>query len=110
MLAKLSTPRTLKFVNACLVVLALFLSAPEIRAQGYGSISGTVTDATGAVLPGATITVTQTETGRAINGVSSAGGTYVLPSLPPAHYTMRVTNPGFQSFQQADITLQADQA
>jgi len=92
------------------LLLTSFLSVSTSYAQGYGAISGTVTDASGAVVPGATVTAIQTETGRAINAVASGSGTFVLPSLPPAHYTLRVTQAGFQKFEQKDITLQADQA
>jgi Carboxypeptidase regulatory-like domain len=87
----------------------LCLSAPHLRAQGYGSISGTVTDSDGAAVPNSTVTATLVETGRQINATSNAQGNYVLNSLQPAHYTIRVTATGFQTYQQNDVLLEANQ-
>lgn len=87
----------------------LCLSAPHLRAQGYGSISGTVTDSDGAAVPNSTVTATLVETGRQINATSNAQGNYVLNSLQPSHYTIRVTATGFQTYQQNDVLLEANQ-
>jgi hypothetical protein len=95
--------------NGALVAF-LVSGAGALHAQGYGSISGTVTDETGAAIPGSTIVVTQVETGRQTTAISSQTGSFVLTTLPPAAYTVKITQPGFRTFEQKGIILQADQA
>src|SRR3569833_2387816 len=77
----------------CLVSL-LHLSAV---AQGItGSITGTITDATGAVLTGANVTVTQLQT-NSIHVVTTTGnGNYTVTQLPPGTYSVRIEKAGFQ--------------
>ncbi|WP_058186335.1 TonB-dependent receptor [Terracidiphilus gabretensis] len=94
-----------------LATLCAIFSIPlAIHAQGYGSISGAVTDSTGAVIPNAQITAVQVGTGTTLKTVSGGAGTYVFPSVPPAAYTISVSAQGFESFQQTNVVLQADQA
>ncbi len=64
-------------VGACLL-----LSGPNLWAQASAQINGSVTDTTGAVLPGVEITVTQTETGIGRTVLSNETGAYVLVNLP----------------------------
>jgi hypothetical protein len=68
-----------------------------------------VTDSDGAAVPNSTVTATLVETGRQINATSNAQGNYVLNSLQPSHYTIRVTATGFQTYQQNDVLLEANQ-
>jgi hypothetical protein len=93
-----------------LALMFALCSSTGLFAQGYGSISGTVTDATGAVIPAAVVVVTQTDTGRQTTATSNASGAFVLNTLPPAPYSLTVSLKGFQTFQQAGIVLQADQS
>jgi hypothetical protein len=94
-----------------LAVLNVFLLLATVaRGQGItGSITGTVSDATGAAIPGATVTVTQTETNATHTVTTSEAGTYTVPQLPPGHYTVKVDKDAFKSFKQTSITLQIDQ-
>ena len=94
-----------------LLTLALFATVlpTHLLAQGYGSIVGTVTDPTGAVVGAATVTATQADTGRKTVATSGQDGTFVFPTLLPAGYSLSITAGGFQSFQQTGIVLQADQ-
>jgi iron complex outermembrane receptor protein len=92
-----------------LSVLCL-LSNIALFGQEYGSISGTVLDATGAAVPGATVTVTQTNTGRQSTVTTSGSGDYVFPSLPPARYNVKVTAPGFETFVESNVILTASQS
>src|SRR6266481_6430167 len=90
-----------------LVTCALVASA----AWGQGAtaqISGTVKDASGAVLPGAEVTATQTETAIARMTVSNETGTYVLPNLALGPYRLEVSLPGFRTFVQSGIILQVN--
>jgi iron complex outermembrane recepter protein len=92
-----------------LSVLCLLSSIP-LFGQEHGSISGTVLDATGAAVPGATVTVTQTDTGRQTTVTTSGSGDYVFPSLPPARYNVKVTAPGFRTFVESNVILAANQS
>jgi len=92
--------------------LAVFCLLPTLPlfGQGYGSVSGTVVDATDAAISGATITVIRTDTGRRTTVTTNGSGNYVFASLPPAHYNVKVTAPGFQTFVEADVILTANQS
>lgn len=79
-------------------------------AQGNGTISGTVTDPTGAVIANATVKVVQAQTGLEITAQSNSTGAFVFPALHPSTYSLSVTKEGFQSSTQAGVVLQADQA
>jgi hypothetical protein len=94
-----------------LAVAALVLTpATTSFAQGItGSITGTVSDSSGAVIPGATVTITQIETNAAHTVTTSGAGTYNVTLLPPGHYKVAVTKAGFQSQTQTGITLAIDQ-
>jgi hypothetical protein len=71
-------------------------------------MSGTVRDASGAVLPGVTITVTQTDTGFSRAAVTEGGGTYVVPNLPTGPYKLEASLQGFRSYVQTGIVLQVN--
>src|SRR5437773_6903459 len=82
-----------------------------VTAAGQGAtaqISGTVKDQSGAVLPGAEITATQTETGAVRMTLSDETGSYVLPNLPVGPYKLEVSLPGFRTFLQSGIVLQVN--
>ena len=90
--------------------LALLLSTARVDAQAGSTaqISGTVKDSSGGVLPGADVTVTQTETGFKRSAVSDASGSYTLPSLPVGPYRLDVTLTGFKSHSRTGIVLQVN--
>src|SRR6266581_4436099 len=89
--------------------LLCLLSSVAAWAQGAtAQISGTVKDQSGAVLPGAEVTVTQTETGATRMVVSSETGSYVLPNLTVGPYKLEVSLPGFRTFVQTGIVLQVN--
>ncbi len=78
--------------------------------QGLGTITGSVADPSGAVIPSATVTATEVETGASRTSVTSGSGYYVLSSLRPTNYTLTVTAPGFRRFTENGIILLADQS
>jgi hypothetical protein len=80
----------------------------QLWAQATAQVSGTVKDASGAVLPGAEITATQAATGIVRNTVSSETGSYVLPNLPLGPYKLEISLPGFRTFVQAGIVLEVN--
>ena len=75
-------------------------------AQATAQISGTVRDASGAVLPGVQVTATQAETGFSRNTVTSETGFYAFPSLPLGPYKVEASLPGFRTFAQNGVLLQ----
>jgi hypothetical protein len=88
----------------CPFVISLLVTA-SVWAQSSAQMSGTVKDPSGAVLPGAEVTATQTETGTARMTISNETGAYVLPNLPIGPYKLEVGLPGFRTFVQTGIIL-----
>lgn len=86
------------------------LAAPAAYGQAFGTISGNVTDPSGAVVPGVKVTATETGTGFTRSVVSESNGQYVIPNLRPTQYTLAVEAKGFGNFVQKNITLLANQS
>ena len=89
-------------------ILALFFSAALFAQEFRGSISGVVTDATSAAIPGAKLTVTETHTGTRIPTVSDSTGRYVAPFLLPGDYDIAVQAQGFRAFLRKGVHVGAD--
>jgi hypothetical protein len=85
-------------------------STARLNAQGYGKIGGTVTDPSGAVIPAATVTATQTQTGTVSVVKSGAAGEYVFPALLPSNYSITVSAKGFENSVRTGVVLEADQS
>ena len=96
-----------KLSSVLFFLLLWGLSVPSF-AQGLGSIVGTVTDPSGALLPGAKITVTETGTGLTRTAVTDSQGYYVIPSLNPAQYLVSAEASGFRTSKET-VTLLANQ-
>ena len=94
--------------NVAGTVVMIVLTQASAWAQATGQMSGTVRDASGAVLPGVTITVTQTDTGFTRTVVTEGGGTYVVPNLPTGPYKLDASLQGFRSYSQTGIVLQVN--
>jgi hypothetical protein len=103
--------------KSCIAYSALFASlllmlalAPGARAQGItGSITGTVSDATGAIVAGATVTVRNVDTNATRTVTTSDSGSYTVTQLQPGSYGVKVVKAGFKVLEQSGITLQIDQ-
>jgi len=90
-------------------VLALLGMAGFASAQtATGQISGTVKDSTGAVVPGATVTVNSESTGLTRTATTNAAGDYVFALLPPGAYSVQAELQGFSVARQSDIRLLVD--
>ena len=93
----------------CLLVAGMLLCTLEIRAQGvFGTISGTILDSKGAAIPGATVTITNVNTGVARNVVTNDVGIYNATSLIPGVYRLEAEMPGFKKAVISDITLEVN--
>jgi len=92
--------------RASLAVMSLLASTLWAQTE-RGSIRGTVTDATGAVVPGASVAATNSGTGVATSTISTDAGTYNLPALPPGEYRVEVSKPGFKSLVRENLTVSA---
>jgi carboxypeptidase family protein len=93
--------RSRQVLPCCLFLLAFVFHASAQQA----TIVGTVSDPTGAVVPGVSIKATQTATGANFNTTSNTAGQFVLPSLPNGSYDVRAEAAGFKSFEEKDIVL-----
>ena len=100
-------PRRFRSPLPCLlaIVAAGFLLCATARGQETASISGSVTDPSGAVIPNASVTLTQQETGTTQKTTTNGDGLYSLPGLPVGHYTLSVKAPGFSSYEQTGIVV-----
>src|SRR2546426_12588800 len=89
------------------VGLALFLvQATQALGQStYATVSGTVADSTGAVLPGVSVTATNNGTGVVTSVITNEAGVYSLASLLPGAYTVSAELPGFQKQNYTKVQL-----
>ena len=97
-------------VLAFFACASLLLIAPASAQSVYGSIFGTVTDSTGAAIPGATVTVKDEAKGTVVTATSNASGDYSVPHLIPDVYDLKVTAKGFKAFETKGISVEADTA
>jgi hypothetical protein len=89
------------------VVYLLVAMAASARAQiGAGQVTGTVTDATGAAMPGAVVTATHLERALSSETASSSAGVYTLPNLSPGVYRIDVTLTGFGPARRDDVRIE----
>ena len=89
------------------IVFGVLSMSVAVWAQ-TAEINGTVRDATGAAIPGASVKATQTATGVVRTTASGADGGYVLPNLPVGPYLLEVAKEGFSKYVQTGIVLQVD--
>jgi hypothetical protein len=94
-----------------IVLIILLVCGGRLFAQSgaTGTISGTVTDSSGAVLPNIKVTVTNTATNQAFHTVTSSAGDYSAPSLNPGTYVVTVEAAGFEKSKTTAFTLTVDQ-
>jgi len=94
---------------APLVVLALAWNVSHARAQAvYGSVAGSITDASGGAIPGATVTLTSVERQTSDTVVTNESGQYVKERLLPGTYSLKVELSGFKSAVFSDIKVNVD--
>jgi hypothetical protein len=91
-------------------IAILALSMIPLWAAANGSISGTLTDPSGAVVPGVTITLLNTALRSEFRATSNGQGFYSFPNLPVGHYDLMITAVGFRSQKKTDLTVDTDAA
>ena len=97
---------------AAIAILLCFLGAfvpPAFAQVDTSSITGAVTDPSGAVIPGVTVTASNAATGFIYPTTTNSTGLYTLASLPPGTYTVSFTAKGFATSKRSGITLEVNQ-
>jgi len=105
-------PRQKIGLASVLVTLAMVMAVPTSQASGQtvtGAISGTVVDAQGAVVPGATVTVIDESTGSPRVAVSDARGAFQVTNLQAGRYTVRVEVPSFRLYERKNVVLSSSE-
>src|SRR5262249_40709977 len=101
--------RLRNFVGVFLFALAIFC-ASRLYAGTTASISGTVTDPSGAAVAGASVTATNVDTGVATTLTTNGQGFYSFQSLSLGKYTVEVQQTGFKTTRKIDVVLQVNDA
>src|SRR6476469_3226666 len=103
---RLSLREFLNFLRLVSLSALMVCVSASAWAQATAQMNGTVRDESGAVLPGVTVTVTQTDTGFTRSVVTEGDGGYVIPNLPTGPYKLEASLQGFKSYSQTGIVLQ----
>ena len=98
-------------INRCLCIfsvaaLSLLLTSNLTWAQATAELAGRVTDESGAVLPGVTVSATQTDTGCQRSVVTDGTGAWIMSNLPTGPYRLEVSLQGFRTYVQTGLVLQ----
>jgi len=91
------------------VFLASFLHIPASAQQVFGSIVGTVTDASGAAVSGATVTISDQNKGTKVTTTTNESGNFSRGQLTPGSYTVEVEARGFRKAVSHDVAVSVDQ-
>jgi hypothetical protein len=102
-------PLFLRRALLTLVLVPVLAVSPAFGQAVTGTILGTVTDSTGAVIPGASVTLTHTATGRTRTVTTDSAGEYTAPSMPTGKYTVEVELTGFKKVTTSNIDVGVDQ-
>src|SRR5437763_574170 len=95
-------------IAVLLIALMLLASAAFGQTTGAATIVGTVTDSTGALIPGAKVTVVNTETGFTFDGLTNNEGYYYVPYLRPGIYNITIEAQGFKKYLREGIELRTN--
>jgi hypothetical protein len=97
-------------LGALLAFFVLTFCLPVLRAQLYtGSVSGTVTDPSGAAVPSANLTLTDVDKGFTYHATSDSDGRYLMGQVPPGTYNLSIETPNFQSQRKEAIKIDVNQ-
>src|ERR1022692_4286633 len=93
---------------SALFALAVFFVVTAYSQAVNGTLLGTVTDSSGAVVPNAKITLTETNTGIIHSATANESGNYSFPELPPGKYSVTVEQAGFKKESRADVDVEVN--
>ncbi len=96
-------------VYVVLLIVSIVALTTLVQAQYRGSIRGTVTDPEGAVVPGATVTLLNTDTNLTMTATSDESGLYIFNAIPAAHYKITAERPGFKTKVLESVQIIPDQ-
>ena len=100
---------TILSVIVCLVAVLGFASQKLWAQMNASTISGTVTDSSGAVVPGVAIIVLNQDTGSKVSAKTNSVGSFVVAALPVGVYSITVSKEGFTAFTEKNIRTEATQ-
>ncbi len=93
---------------AVAVLFCLAAAAPVAAQTTSATVSGTVVDSQGGVLPGASVTLTSRTQGNTLTRIADAEGRFVFPIVRPDSYTLRVTLQGFKTLERPNVVVNAN--
>jgi Carboxypeptidase regulatory-like domain len=94
------------FAAVCLTTILLFSIQAKSQIAGTGNVQGTVQDSSGAVVPRATVTITDVATQVSHTTRTDSAGVYVFPGLITGTYSLAVVTQGFETYEQTNIVLE----
>src|SRR5215471_16812105 len=103
--------RSVRFCGCCvwilLLITLLIALTPSLLAQsaGTGALTGSVKDASGAVTPGVTVTLTSADTNQTRSTITGEEGGYRFSLLPPGNYALRFSLSGFKTSEVSSVTV-----
>src|SRR5438045_5833903 len=95
------------FLTAWAITIALFASCTQAQST-LGTITGLITDSSGAIIPNAVVVATNTATGAKAQTISSSTGNYVVPNLPVGPYEVSVATSGFKAWSRTGINVSSN--
>lgn len=105
MRSRLSSLATVCAVLACVLALVFCCSSAKAQSATTGALTGTVTDPSGGVITGATVTTTNLGTGQVRTTTTNASGSYVISLLPPGNYSVSFSASGFTTAEVPSVTV-----
>jgi hypothetical protein len=104
-LSRIGLPRPIAALASALALLVAMAGTPAGAQERFSGLTGTVTDASGAVLPGTTVAITNKQTGKVFTAVTGADGVYRVLDLEPGRYTVTFELTGFSTSEIPDLNL-----
>ncbi len=96
-------------IRLCVIALMFLFVGPQSYAQSTSTILGVVRDPSGALVPGATVTIENTDTAQTRTTTTGNDGAYRIPALQAGHYSVKVDKPGFSTHLDQGLTLDVAQ-
>src|SRR4051794_4335148 len=98
-----------RLIAKMILIASLSFSVKGLHAQTYGEVTGRVTDVSGAVMRGASITLTNVNTNGVRQAAATDAGVYTFPSVPPGSYTLKTEVSGFKKSVSDPFQVQVQQ-